>query len=137
MANEAELMIETHIPIPFTVADGTGIAKGALLKLTDPMTAIIHSGDEDDFAGIAKTEKVASNGQTKLAVYRGGIFKVYASGTIAIGDALALSETVNFVKAADATCVNSKILGVSLEAATNGHTILMELRPGFGNNAYS
>ena len=45
MANEAQLYFETAQAIPFTVADGTGIEKGALLKLEDPMTAIIHSGE--------------------------------------------------------------------------------------------
>jgi len=136
MANEAVLLWETELPIPFTCANGAGIEKGAILKLTDGMTAVINSGDEDDLAGIAAEEKIASNGKIKIPVYRGGIFKVYISGTVNIGDALAMSTDVNFLKAADATCVNSKILGVALEAGTTTETIKMELRPGFNNNAY-
>lgn len=58
MAHEAILKFETELPIPFTVANGTGIEKGAVLKLTDPMTAIITSGDEDQIAGIAAEEKI-------------------------------------------------------------------------------
>ena len=135
MANEATLMWETDLPIPFTVADGTGIERGALLKLTDPMTAIIHSGDEDAFAGVAAEEKIASNGNTKLGVYRRGIFKMTSSAAIAIGQSVALSATVNKVKPADATCVGSKIVGIALEAAGGAdETILVELAPGLANN---
>ena len=136
MANEAVLLWETDLPVPFTCANGAGIEKGAILKLTDGMTAVINSGAEDDLAGIAAEEKIASDGKVKIPVYRGGIFKVYISGTVNIGDALAMSETVNYMKAADATCVNSKILGLALEAGTDGETIRMEVRPGANNNAY-
>ena len=39
MALETTLVIETGKPIFMTCADGTGIAKGAVLMLSDPMTA--------------------------------------------------------------------------------------------------
>jgi hypothetical protein len=124
MANEAVLVYETEVAIPFTVDNATGIEKGALLKLTDPMTAIIHSGDEDPFAGIAKTEKIANNGLTALAVYRRGIFDLTSSAAITIGQAVALSATVNKVKPADATCVGSKIVGIALTTASAGDKIV-------------
>ena len=79
MAYEAILIYETELPIPFNVTNATGIEKGAILKLTDGMTAIINSGDENQFAGIAAEEKIASDGKTKLGVYRRGIFKVYVN----------------------------------------------------------
>ena len=134
MANEATLIFETEQAIPFTVATGTGIEKGALLKLTDPMTAIIHSGDEDAFAGIAKIEHVANKG-TALAVYRGGIFDLTASAAITIGQAVALSATANKVKPADATCVGAKIVGIALSTASGANdTVRVEVDAGGVNN---
>jgi hypothetical protein len=35
MTQECTLVFETEKPIPMTCADGTGIEKGAILKLTD------------------------------------------------------------------------------------------------------
>jgi len=87
MANEAVLMFETHPAIPLTVADGAGIEKGTLLKLSDPMTVAATSADNDIFAGVAAEEKVASDGRTKLAVYTGGVFRVKDSGSgVTVGD---------------------------------------------------
>ena len=73
MADEAVLVFETAPPIPFTVADGTAITKGALLELTDPMTAATATSDDGVVAGIAAESKVASDGRTTLAVYTSGI----------------------------------------------------------------
>ena len=129
MTNEAVLIYETSIPIPFTVADGTGIEKGAILKMTDPMTASLAVADEDIIAGIAASEKIASDGKTKLGVYRSGIFKVLGSGNITVGDALitVASATGNIVLTAG---VNAEdIVGIALETATDGQTLLMELKP--------
>jgi hypothetical protein len=87
MANEATLIVETSIPLMFTCADGTGIEKGTLLKLSDPMTVAATSADNDIFAGIAAEEKIASDGNTKIAVYVQGVFKVKdSSGGVTAGD---------------------------------------------------
>jgi len=137
MANEATLMWETELPIPFTCADGTGIEKGTLLELSDPMTVAAHSNEEGTFGGIAAEEKIANDGHTKISVYRAGIFKLTAKGAITVGNALALSDTANKVKAADATCVGADIIGVALETAADGETFMAEIRPGFNNNAYA
>jgi hypothetical protein len=129
MTNEAVLIYETSIPIPFTVADGTGIEKGAILKNADPMTASLAVAKEDIIAGIAASEKIASDGKTKLGVYRSGIFKVLASGTITVGDACITSAVAagNIVESAG---VNGEdIVGIALETAGDGETFLMELKP--------
>jgi hypothetical protein len=129
MANEATLIFELGPAIPFTVADGTGIEEGAILKMTDPFTASLADGDEDVVAGIAASEKIASDGRTKLGVYRRGIFKVYASGSITVGDACitAAGDETNYVKTAGLNAED--IIGIALETATNGETFLMELMP--------
>ena len=137
MANEAVLIFETGTPIPFTVANGTGIEKGAILKMTDPMTAIINSGIDDLPAGIAAEEKIASDGKTKLGVYREGIFKVVCSGSVSVGDALAISATANVVYSAPVATAGKLRLGTALETATDGESLLMELKPNMGANQVS
>ena len=93
MANEAILIIETELPIPFTCAEGTGIAKGALLKMADLATVSLADGTNDIVGGIAGTEKIASDGMVRIDVYRGGYFKVEASGSISVGDTLGTVTT--------------------------------------------
>jgi len=44
MANETTLMVETELPVNFKCADGAGIAKGALLELTESMTVVTVTG---------------------------------------------------------------------------------------------
>jgi len=128
MANEAVLIYEDSIPFPFTVADGTGIEKGSLLSMTDPMTAVVPSADDAAVAGIAAEEKIASDGKTKLGVYRSGIFRVLASGSITVGDALLIDgEADNYVYTSGVNGEN--IVGIALETATDEQTFLMELKP--------
>lgn len=137
MANEAVLMIETEIAIPMTCADGAGIEKGACLKIADPFTVSAAGSAEDYVGGIAKTEKINGDGKTKISVYRGGIFKVMASGSITAGQTVTISGTANKFVVSDATCVSSKTWGIALETVADGETFLMELRPGVNANAYS
>ena len=134
------LMYETEPPIPFTCADGTGIEKGTLLKLSDPMTVAASDGDEDVIAGVAAEEKIANDGKTKIAVYRRGIFKATAGGNCTAGKALkSYSSTgdANDVIDATATTLAAESLGVALETATDGETLYVELNPGFCLNALS
>ena len=140
MASECTLMWETEPPIPFTCADGTGIEKGAILKLTDPMTCALADGDGDYIAGIAAEEKIASDGKTKISVYMGGIFKGLAGGAITIGDALATyasTGATNEIVEAAAGNVGCATLGYSLEAADDTHTFLFVLKPACNNTAYA
>lgn len=139
MAHEAILMFETELPIPFNCANGTGIEKGAVLKLTDNMTAIITSGDEDQIAGIAAEEKIANDGKTTIGVYRRAIIKGYVSAAVTIGQALAIGATSNEFKPADATCINCKCVAVALEdASADNDLIVMAFNAdGVNNNAYA
>ena len=127
MANEATLVFQSGIPIPFTCDNATGIEKGTLLTLSDPMTAAATGAGVSGgaVAGICAAEKIASDGNTKVSVFRQGIFKVYASGVVAAGDPLVMWG--NFVSTAAVNVEN--VFGVSLETATNGETILVDLRP--------
>lgn len=139
MANEVTLIVRPDHPIDFTVADGTGIEKGAILKLTDNMTAALADGDEDIVAGVAASEKIANDGKTKLGVYRSGVFRMTSNAGVTTGDAVATAATTgesNEIDTATATAVGGKTLGIALEDISADGTGLVELKPGCNNSAY-
>lgn len=132
MADEAVLMVELEPPIGFKCANATGIAKGAILKLTDSMTAIINSGAKDMCCGIAAAEKIASDGNVTIPVYMRGIFKCTAAAGIAIGAPLSVSATANRLQTATGTN-GATVIGVALEAPSgNGQTFLALISIGCG-----
>ena len=130
MANEATLVIETMLPIPFVVADGAGIEKGTLLKLTDGMVAVASSGAGDMIAGIAAEEKIASDGKTSLAVYTQGIFRMTADAAIVIGAAVMADGTDNKIITSAAKTGAAQI-GYAFETASGAaDTLLVNVNIG-------
>lgn len=80
-------------PIRYTVADGTAIPKGTVMHLSGDRTVTVSEGD-DEFAGIAASEKVASDGQTTLALYTHGIFDMDVDeSVITAGDHLDAADS--------------------------------------------
>ena len=138
MALEWTILTELEPAVGFTVADGTGIEKGTLLKLTDNMTAIITSSSADNIAGIAAEEKVANDGKTEIGVYLRGIFKATAGGTITAGEGL-ISETggTNEVLADTAAADMAEIFGIALQDATDGQSLKVLLNVGIGGSRES
>ena|SRR3990167_7372526 len=141
MANEAILVYRNPGPVncqDFIVADATAVAKGAVMILSDPMTAAIATNGAVPVAGIAAREKVASDGRTRLALYIGAggeIFRMYASGSITAGQAVIVAPDAttypNFV-AVQGPVVSGAFkpqLGTALETATNGQQLLVVLKP--------
>jgi len=131
MALECILIHELEPAVPMTVADDTGIEKGAVLILSDPNTAATTTGDADPCAGIAKNEKIASNGKVKLAVYKRGIFRGYAGAAgVTAGMAIITDTATGAANELVVADVNSEhIVGRALETATDGQTFLFELNP--------
>jgi len=127
MVYEAKLLLEINPALPFTCANGTGIDKGVVCQLTDPLTASAHSGADQTFAGIVKTEKIASDGLTKVALYRDGWFRMYLSGNATVGDPLALDSSLNHVKAATSANPAGDIVGIALETGTTGEMIAVDI----------
>jgi len=125
MANEASLRVRLDNAIDMTVADGAGIEKGTILELSDPLTAAANNGSGDVFAGIAAREKVASDGRTRLAVFRRGIFDM----TVASGQSATLGSWVstggaNTIKtASEAEIAAGKGIGTALEAGAADEVI--------------
>ena len=120
MADEATC-IETPTRFArYTVADGAGITIGTMLKLTDPNTAIAHSGDGDAFAGIAWEEKTADDGITEITAALNGVWDLTdGGGGSAVGELLSLDGTANEVRlAVEADIITGSVVGKSLETAS-------------------
>lgn len=129
MADELILVYETELPLSITVADGTGIEKGTILKSADPNTASAAAALGDVVAGVAAGEKIANDGRTQIAFYRKGRFKAKISGNVTNGDPLVISGPTanNLLQTAGVNA--EQIFGTALETGTNGETILVELNP--------
>lgn len=129
--NEWILRQRRSFPTDFTVADGTAITKGALLKMTDPRTAIASTAANDACAGIAARDKVASDGRTQLAVYTDGIFDCVASGAVTVGQPVCSAGVDNMVKyIATAAVSGAQVIGIALETAADQELFQVELRMG-------
>ena len=132
----ATLIVEYSPPIAMTVTNSTGIEKGALLTLSDPFTAALCTTSGAAHAGIAKNEKIASDGITKLAVHRDGIFKAAVSGAIVVGEAVQFDFEGKIC-----ACLGGEEhqAGVALEtrdaAGADGVSALFELKPTHVNIA--
>lgn len=131
MVNETVLLIETELAIPITCADDTGIEKGAVLKMADPATVSLSNGQDDIVGGIAKSEKISGDGFVKTNVYRRGIFKGTASGSITVGDSLGTGIGSNYLYSNKNTSrlSGSRVVGIAWESATDEQTFIFELNP--------
>jgi len=115
----------------FTVLNTDAIEKGTVCILTDPRTAsgavITTSGGA--VAGIAASEKVASDGATTIGCHTEGIFDIYASAGLAIaaGDYVVLSGS-NTIQGAEKV-KGDGAFGQALEASASAtaETILVRL----------
>ena len=131
MADEHTLNVRTGDPVDFTVADGTAISKGALLKMTDGRVAILSDGDSDICAGIAARDKIASDGRTQLAVFRVGIFTAVAGvAGVTVGEAVQTDvATSSANRLVDADVNTEQLVGIALATAASGASFQYELMP--------
>jgi len=104
MANEAVLKKNLDVPWDWIVGDSNGIEKGTICTVSGTaLTAQASSGSGERFAGIARREKIANDGRTRLALFRRGIFDLKNSAAPAIsGGALVCTSGVNLIRAMDA-----------------------------------
>ena len=131
MALECTLLVETAPPISFTCANGTGIEKGSLLKIADPCTVSQAGTDTDPVVGIAAEEKIASDGNTQIAVYTEGIFKGTAGAagvTVGMG-IICDSSTGDDNEMVNADTNSEHLIGTALETATDLETFKFKLMP--------
>lgn len=136
MAREAVLR-DTKVKTSrrFTCATGTAIPKHTFLKLSADNTVAASTGTGDLFAGFAHAEVNNStdssfNTETNVTADKGGVYLLYASGAIALGQKVKTAAPGNYVMAAadaDVTASYAKVLGVALEAASDGEQIEVEV----------
>ena len=131
MANEAVCIVAPTKFSEVTIADGTAITKGTLLKLSaDPNTGIASSG-ADVFAGITWEDKVASDGKTKIAVALDGEWDLTTNAGVGItlGCGIALSGA-NLIRTSVAgDLLTGQAFGRCLETASASEVV--RCRVGF------
>ena len=128
MANEAVCIEAPRVIKRYTVADGTGIAKGTILKLSGDNTAIASSG-QDVFAGIAIEEKTASDGIVEIGAAIDGVWDLTTSAGVGItlGGIVALSGANLIKQALEAEMVTGAAFGKALETASASEVIRVRL----------
>ncbi len=131
MADEHDLVVETHIPITFTKATGFAVEQGAILKLTSPMTVVVGSADGDPCAGVVHTEVTAAEASASVSIYRGGIFRATAGvAGVTVGECVQMDASTSPVnRLVDCDANSEQMVGVCLETATTGVRFVYELRP--------
>lgn len=117
MTNEAVLVLRRDAPIDFIVSNLVGVEKGTIMELTDPRTAAANNGSGDVFAGIARREKIASDGRKRLACFRRGIFRLTAApGPTIVAGSWVTTSGVNLIRlCTEAEHILGKGIGIALE----------------------
>ena len=127
MANEAVILElfgqPKGEPLTWTVENTTGIEKGTICSISGAdLTACASSDDGEYFAGIASTEKVASDGSTTLGLWTKGVFDLkHDAGTSVIGDLVKISGA-NLIATIE-TGEEKYAFGRALEAASESEVI--------------
>lgn len=131
MADEITLIVRTHNPIDFTVAEATAIPKGTMAKMTDGRVAIISNGDEDIAAGVCARDKLAGDGRTQHAFFREGIFEGTAgtAGVVFGEPVITDSSTSGSNRLVKAGLNDENIVGIAFATAASGNRFQFELKP--------
>ena len=109
-------------PRRFTVASGTEIKKGTNLKLNDNRTATISAGTGDPYAGTACMDKADDDYSISISAWENGVFDMFASGAVIVGQKVKTAAPGNMVMAASDADVTSSyqiIVGVAQKSGTN------------------
>ena len=110
----------------FTVADGTQISKGLILKLTDPNTASVADALSHALAvasaGVSSTEKEANDGQIEIGCWTQGKMNSVCSGTIVTGNSVVAIQNGK-IEVAFHLASGAQIIGHALEDGTDNESI--------------
>ena len=129
MADEHDLLVETHIPINFIKATGDAFEQGQILKMTDGMVAALGAGDGDVCAGVVHTEVTAAEASASVSIYRGGIFRATAGvAGVTFGEAIQMDASTSPAnRLVDADVNSEQIVGICMETAASGVRFVYEL----------
>lgn len=107
----------------FTCASAVAISKGTILTLSDPRTAAATTSTNAIFAGIASMDKESNDNSTSISAWENGIFDIYASGAVNIGNAVmtaaGATASANKVIAVTTSASAGSIVGIALESGTD------------------
>ena len=131
MADEHDLLVETHIPINFTKSTSEAMEQGACERMTDGMVATVPTGDGDIPAGVVQTEVTAAEASASVSLYRGGIFRATAGvAGVTFGEAIQLDASTSPAnRLVDADVDSEQIWGTCFETAASGVRFVYELNP--------
>lgn len=132
MANEA-ICYETPTKFArYTVADGTAITKGTLMKLTSPNTAIATSAAGDCFAGIAMEDKVANDGKVEITCALNGVWGLLSTASaITVGYQVRVGGANQVAQYTTLDDEKGQVVGRSLETIGASATVI-KVRLGTG-----
>ena len=126
MSNEAKLVqqLEDRL-LEVSVSNSSNIPKGTILKLSDANTGSPSSADGDIFLGICAVDKEADDGQTRVSVWRRGVFDMKDSGSgITAGSPVKINGANLIATADDSTASGLKeVIGIALQTASASETI--------------
>ena len=94
--------------------------------MSDPRSASASSADNQPFAGIAVSEKVASDGSVTLAAYTHGVFDINNAAAINVGERVSISGDDEVTKCAAADLLFADV-GIALETAALADEVIAVL----------
>lgn len=115
--------------IPYTVATGDVIAKGAVCTLTTPMTIVNQTAADVPTAGIAAEEKTATDGKVTLSIITNAVIKVKVKSGVTVGLMVSMDADDGTIDDATSTDIENGIyLGWALETAGAGVQAAVRMR---------
>lgn len=120
MTNEAVLKHKLGEPWDWIVADAIGIEKGTICIISGTRIAAPSAANFERFACVARREKIASDGRTRLSGFRTGIFDMKNSALPGIsGGALVCLSGINVIRqvgpAETTAIISGTVIGRALE----------------------
>jgi len=126
MADEATIVTllgNAGDPVEYTVASGTAIAKGALLKISNTPQLAAANTAAGLFCGIAATEQTGNDNNTKMAVITHCLADLHcgAGETMVLGGTVMGGAAANEVDVATGDNVEDtvKVIGIAQETVGN------------------
>lgn len=130
MANEAVILeLNEHMDAyQMTVAAGTSISKGTLLKLSSANTVVASDG-VNVYGGVAAADKDGTDSSTTLGVYTPGQGNKFdmkcASANVTLGALVVLSGTNLIRDAVNTEVEEGKVVGKAMEGGSGGDVIVI------------
>ena len=105
----------------FTVSPNTAVDKGTLMYLSGERLAAASTTNSQVWAGIAMSDKVATDNAQQLGCATKGIFSLYCGGSaVTLGSLVSLSGGNIIKPATEAEVITGDVIGKALETIEAG-----------------